>query len=66
MRMGMQNLIIELTALKLFLLDQFYFMKKQLEETISKSTKQLSFSSLQPEKEYVREENHTETRNPDI
>ena len=35
-----ENLTIELTALKLFVQEQFYIMKKQLEETIPESTKQ--------------------------
>ena len=34
-----ENLTIELTALKLFVQEQFYIMKKQLEETIPESTK---------------------------
>ena len=45
-----ENLTIELTAL------QFYIMKKQLEETIPESTKQLPFSSLLSEIEYLREQ----------
>ena len=36
-------------------------MKKQLEETIPESTKQLPFSSLRSEIEYLREENRTKT-----
>ena len=36
-------------------------MKKQLEETISESKKQLPFSSLQSEVEYLREENRTKS-----
>ena len=34
-------------------------MKKQLEETIPESTKQLPFSSLRSEIEFLREENRT-------
>ena len=49
-----ENLTIELTALKLFVQEQFYIMKKQLEETIPESTKQLAFSSLQSEIEYLK------------
>ena len=56
-----QNLIIELTALKLFVQEQLYIMKKQLEETIPESTKQLPFSSLRSEIEYFKEENRTKT-----
>ena len=56
-----ENLIIELTALKLFVQEQFYIMKKQSEETIPESTKQLPFSSLWSEIEYLREENRTKT-----
>ena len=56
-----ENLIIELTALKLFVQEQFYIMKKQLEETIPESTKQLPFSSLRSEIEYLREENRTKS-----
>ena len=36
-------------------------MKKQLEETIPESTKQLPFSSLRSEIEYFKEENRTKT-----
>ena len=36
-------------------------MKKQLEETIPESTKQLTFSSFRSEIEYLREENRTKT-----
>ena len=36
-------------------------MKKQLEETIPESTKQLAFSSLRSEIEYLREQNRTRT-----
>ena len=36
-------------------------MKKQLEETIPESTKQLPFSSLRLETEYLREENRTKS-----
>ena len=39
-----ENLTIELTALKVQ--EQFYIMKKRLEETIPESAKQLSYSSL--------------------
>ena len=56
-----ENLTTELTALKLFAQEQFYIMKKQLEETILESTKQLPLSSLQSEIEYFREENRTKT-----
>ena len=56
-----ENLTIELTALKLFVQEQFYIIKKQLEETIPESTKQLPFSSLRSEIEYLREENRTKT-----
>ena len=56
-----QNLITELTALKLFVQEQLYIMKKQLEETIPESTKQLPFSSLRSEIEYFKEENRTKT-----
>ena len=56
-----ENFIIELTALKLFLQEKFYIMKKQLEETIPESTKQLPFSSLRSEIEYLRKENCTKT-----
>ena len=49
-----ENLTIELAALKLFAQEQFYIIKKQLEETIPESTKQLPFSSLQSETEYLR------------
>ena len=56
-----ENLIIELTALKLFVQEQFYIIKKQLEETIPESTKQLPFSSLRSEIEYLREENGAKT-----
>ena len=56
-----ENLTIELTALKLFVQEQFYIIKKQLEETFPESTKQLPFSSLRSEIEYLREENRTKT-----
>ena len=56
-----ENLTIELTALKLFVQEQFYIIKKQLEETIPESTKQLAFSSLRSETECLREENRTKT-----
>ena len=56
-----ENWTIELAALKLFVQEQFYIMKKQLEETIPESTKQLPFSSLRSEIEYLREENRTKT-----
>ena len=56
-----ENLTIELTALKLFVQEQFYIMKRQLEETIPESTKQLPFSSLRSEIEYLSEENRTKT-----
>ena len=56
-----QNLITELTALKLFVQEQLYIMKKQLQETIPESTKQLPFSSLRSEIEYLREENRTKS-----
>ena len=56
-----ENLIIELTTLKLFVQEQFYIMKKQLEETTPESTKQLPFSFLRSEIEYLREENRTKS-----
>ena len=56
-----ENLIIELTALKLFVQEQFCIMKKELEETIPESTNQLPFSSLRSEIKYLREENRTKT-----
>ena len=60
-REKIENLTIKLTALELFIQEHFYIMKKQLEETITESTKQLSFSFLRSEIEYLREENRTET-----
>ena len=60
-REKIENLTIKLTALELFIQEHFYIMKKQLEETITESTKQLSFSFLRSEIEYLIEENRTET-----
>ena len=55
------NLTIELTALKLFVQEQFYMMKKTSRRNHFGSTKQLPFSSLRSEIEYLREENRTKS-----
>ena len=54
-----ENLTIELTILKLFVQEEFCIMKKQLEETIPESTKQLLTSSLLSEIEYLTVANRT-------
>ena len=41
--------------------EQFYIMKKQLEETILESTKQLPNLSLRSEIEHLKEENRAKT-----
>ena len=53
-----KNLTIELTALQLFIKEQCYIIKKQLEDMANRK----SISSLQQEIDYLREENHAKTQ----
>ena len=59
-----KNLTIELTALQLFIQEQFYFIKKQLEDmpNTQEPANRKSISSLQEEIDYLREENHAKTQ----
>ena len=59
-----KNLTIELTALPLFIKEQFYIIKKQLENMVNtqKPANKKSISSLQEEIDYLREENHAKTQ----
>ena len=55
-----ENLTIELTALKLFVKEQLFVIKKQLEE-IESIQEPVRQTSLQSEIEYLREENRSKT-----
>ena len=59
-----KNLTIELTALQLFIKEQFYIIKKQLEDMVNtqEPANKESISSLQEEIDYLREENHAKTQ----
>ena len=59
-----KNLTIELTALQLFIKEQFYIIKKQLEDMVNtqEPANRKSISSLQEEIDYLREENHAKTQ----
>ena len=60
----LKNLTIELTALQLFIKEQFYIIKKQLEDMVNtqEPANRKSISSLQEEIDYLREENHAKTQ----
>ena len=59
-----KNLTIELTALQLFIKEQYYIIQKQLEDMANtqESANRKSISSLQEEIDYLREENHLKTQ----
>ena len=55
---------IELTALQLFIKEQLYIIKKQLEDIVNtqEPANRKSISSLQEEIDYLQEENHAKTQ----
>ena len=59
-----KKITIELTALQLFIKEQFYIIKKQLEDMVNtqEAANRKSISSIQEEIDYLREENHAKTQ----